>query len=173
MQIKEQPAFDADITFPDELNQFIEEWKDKKGNLIPILHKVQETFGYIPKAAALKLSFMIDETVAKIYGVVSFYHLFKTTKPGLHKIQICTGTACYLKGANDLIDEFESLLQIKVGETTEDGQFTLETVRCIGCCGLAPVIMIDDDTYGNLTDMEQLPVILSKYVKKDKANTEN
>lgn len=166
MQKQDQPSFEANIAFPEELTAFIDEWKNKQGNLIPILHKVQETFGYIPKEAALKLSFMIDETVAKIYGVISFYHLFKTKKPGVHKILICTGTACYLKGANDIIAEFESLLDVKVGETTEDGLFTLETVRCIGCCGLAPVIMVDNDTYGNMTNLSRLPEIIAKYKKK-------
>lgn len=152
------------IEFPQELQDFIHEWKNKPGNLIPILHKVQETFGYVSKESAIHLSELIDCSVAKIYGVISFYHLFKTTKPGKFQIQVCTGTACYLKGANDLIEELKYLLKVEVGDTTDDGLFSLETVRCIGCCGLAPVIMIGDKTFGNLK-RDQLAEIIANYTK--------
>lgn len=102
--------------------------------------------------------------LAKIYGVITFYHYFKTTKPGKHKISICLGTACYLKGAQGLIDETESILGIKSEEVTDDGLFSIDPVRCLGCCGLAPVLMIGNDVYGKLTK-EQLPEIIAKYRK--------
>ncbi len=151
-----------DIEFPKELIAFIDEWKAKPGSLIMILHKIQETFGYIPREAAEKLSRMSDIPLARIYGVITFYHFFKTTKPGKHKISVCLGTACYLKGGQDLIDEARSILSLDEGEVTEDGLFSIDPVRCVGCCGLAPVITIGNDVYGKVTP-DQLPDIIAKY----------
>jgi NADH-quinone oxidoreductase subunit E len=127
-----------------------------------ILHKTQETFGYISRAAAEKLSHLTGLPLAKIYGVITFYHFFKTSKPGKHKISVCLGTACYLKGGQDLIEEARSLLGLAPDGVTEDGLFSIDPVRCVGCCGLAPVIVIDNDTYGKLTK-EMLPEIIAKY----------
>lgn len=151
-----------DIEFPKELSAFIDEWKDKPGSLIMMLHKIQETFSYIPREAAEKLSRMTDIPLARIYGVVTFYHFFKTTKPGKHKISVCLGTACYLKGGQDLIEEARSILSLEEGEVTEDGMFSIDPVRCVGCCGLAPVITIGNDVYGKVT-ADQLPDIIAKY----------
>lgn len=151
-----------DIEFPKELTAFIEEWKAKPGSLIMILHKIQETFGYIPREAAEKLSRMSDIPLARIYGVVTFYHFFKTTKPGKHKISVCLGTACYLKGGQDLIEEARAILSLGEGEVTEDGLFSIDPVRCVGCCGLAPVLTIGNDVYGKVTT-DQLPDIIAKY----------
>jgi len=152
----------AAIEFSKELNNFIDEWKDKPGNLIMILHRVQEEFGYVPREAAEKLAEMLNIPLAKIYGVVTFYHFFKTTKPGKHSIQICLGTACYLKGGQDLLDETESILGIKGEEVTDDGLFSIDPVRCLGCCGLAPVVNIGHDVYGKVTK-DQIPEIIAKY----------
>lgn len=154
-----------EIELPESLEKFIIEWKEKPGNLIAVLHKVQEEYGYIPRKVAMKVSQLLDQPLAKIYGVVTFYHLFKLTKPGKHKVQVCMGTACYLKGANDLILELEKILGTGVGGTTQDGKFSFETVRCVGCCGLAPVIMIGDDVYGNLKN-EDVASIISRYSNK-------
>jgi NADH-quinone oxidoreductase subunit E len=153
------------IRFTDELSNFIEKWKNKDGNLIMILHRVQEEYGYIPREVALQLSRMLDVPLAKIYGVVTFYHFFRLTKPGKHTISVCLGTACYLKGGQDILKELETDLGIKVGGTTEDGVFSLQAVRCIGCCGLAPVITIGDEVFGNLKK-EQIPEILAKFKAK-------
>ncbi|MEI7942033.1 MAG: NAD(P)H-dependent oxidoreductase subunit E [Candidatus Riflemargulisbacteria bacterium] len=150
------------INFSKELNEFIEKWKNKPGNLIMILHEIQEEFGFIPRAAALKLTEMIDVSLAKIYGVITFYHYFKLEKPGKHQIQVCLGTACYLKGGQDIIDELETNFGIPVNCTSEDGNFSLEALRCVGCCGLAPVMIIDKDVYGKL-NKEDIPGILKKY----------
>jgi NADH-quinone oxidoreductase subunit E len=152
----------AQIEFSGELMDFIEEWKGKPGNLIMLLHRIQEEFGYIPREAAEKLSRIVGLPLAKIYGVVTFYHFFKTTKPGKHRIAICLGTACYLRGSQDLIDETQSILNIKGEEITDDGLFSIDAVRCLGCCGLAPVLMIDNEVYGKVSK-EQLPEIIAKY----------
>lgn len=150
------------ISFSPELLAFIQEWKTKPGNLIMILHRVQGEFGYIPREAALKVSELLAIPLAKIYGVVSFYHFFKLTKPGKFKIQVCLGTACYLKGGQDVIDSLAAQLGIPIGGVTEDGLFSVEGVRCIGCCGLAPVMVVGDQVYGKVTK-DQLPAIIQKF----------
>lgn len=152
----------AEIEFSKELTSFIEEWKSRPGNLIMMLHRIQEEFGYIPREAAERLARMVGLPLAKIYGVVTFYHFFKTTKPGKHRIAVCLGTACYLKGSQGLLDEAQSILNIQGDEVTDDGLFSIDAVRCLGCCGLAPVIMVGNDVYGKVTK-EQLPEIIAKY----------
>jgi NADH-quinone oxidoreductase subunit E len=154
----------AQLEFSKELTSFLEEWKQKPGHLIQCLHRIQEEFGYIPREAAEKLAKILDLPLAKIYGVVTFYHLFKTKKPGKHRIAVCLGTACYLKGAGALMEECQSLLGIKGDEVTEDGNYSIDAVRCVGCCGLAPVLMIGNDVYGKVAK-EQLPEIIAKYSK--------
>jgi len=146
--------------FSPELVSFIEEWKTKPGNLIMVLHKVQEEFHYISREAADKVAEMLDVPLASIWGVVSFYHFFKLTKPGKHNIQVCMGTACYLKGGQGVLEELSSQLKIPAGAVTEDGIFSLEGVRCLGCCGLAPVMSIGGEVYGKVTKT-QIPKILA------------
>ncbi len=151
-----------ELKMSDELLAFINEWKVKPGNLIMILHRVQEEFGYIPRHISIELSKILEVPLAKIYGVITFYHFFKLVKPGKHKLQVCMGTACYLRGGDDLITELETMLGVGVNETTEDGLFSLEAVRCVGCCGLAPVVVCGADVYGKLTT-DQLATIVAKY----------
>ncbi len=151
-----------EVGLPEEIVSFVEEWRDKPGNLIMILHRVQEYYGFVPREAALELSKLIGTPLAKIYGVLTFYHYFKLTKPGRNKVSVCMGTACYLKGGNDLVQEIENLIGIGVGGTTEDDEFSMESVRCVGCCGLAPVVTVNGDVYGKLKK-EKLPEILAKY----------
>jgi len=164
LNIMEKAVFEGvkDIILSQELLDCIEEWKDKPGSLIMVLHKVQKEYGYIPMDVAVKIAKEMNIHLAKIYGVITFYNYFKTEKPGKHKISVCLGTACYLKGAESICNELQQILGIEVGETTKDGNFSLETVRCIGCCGLAPVITIDNDVYGNIKK-ENLTEILGKY----------
>ncbi|MFP4385126.1 MAG: NAD(P)H-dependent oxidoreductase subunit E [Spirochaetia bacterium] len=145
-----------------EILDFARKWKNKPGNLIMVLHKVQSVYGYIPRNVAIELSKELDIPLAKIYGVVTFYHFFKLNKPGRNRIAVCMGTACYLKGGEDIIQELENLLGIGVNSVTEDGEFSVEAVRCIGCCGLAPVMSINDEVYGKVTKAE-LPEILAKH----------
>ncbi|MDR1240155.1 MAG: NAD(P)H-dependent oxidoreductase subunit E [Treponema sp.] len=150
------------INFPPELISFINEWKEKPGSLIMILHKTQETFGYISRPAAEKIALITGIRLARIYGVITFYHFFKTTMPGKHRISVCLGTACYLKGGADLIEESRKLLNIGEGGVTADGLFSIDPVRCVGCCGLAPVMVVGNDTYGKLTK-SMIPGIIAKY----------
>lgn len=152
----------ANIEFSKELISFIEEWGKKPGGLIMMLHKIQGEFGFIPRQAAEKLSRMVGLPLAKIYGVVTFYHLFKTSKPGKHRMAICMGTACYLKGGKDLVEEARSILGIAGNEVSDDGLFSIDEVRCLGCCGLAPVLQMGDEVYGKV-NKDQLPDIIAKY----------
>ena len=152
----------AQNLFSDDLMSFIESWKEKPGNLIMVLHKVQEELGYISEEAAGEVARLLDVPLATIWGVVTFYHFFKLTKPGKYNIQVCLGTACYLKGGDMIIDELDKEHGLKIGSVTEDGRFSLEAVRCVGCCGLAPVMTIDGEVYGKVTKA-QVPGILEKY----------
>lgn len=152
----------ANIEFSGELNGFIEEWGKKPGGLVMMLHRIQNEFGYIPREAAEKLSRMVGLPLAKIYGVITFYHFFKTKMPGKHRIAMCMGTACYLKGAQDIVDEARSILGISGDDVTDDALFSIDEVRCLGCCGLAPVIQVDNEVYGKVTK-DQLPDIIVKY----------
>jgi NADH-quinone oxidoreductase subunit E len=148
--------------FSPELISFIEEWKDKPGNLIMVLHKVQQEQSYISREAADQVAALLNVPLATIWGVISFYHFFKLTKPGEHNIQVCMGTACYLKGAQPLIEELNKLLAIEIGGVTDDGLFSLEAVRCVGCCGLAPVLTVGGEVFGKVTN-DQVAGIISKY----------
>ena len=150
------------IQMTPELKAFIEEWKDKPGNLIMVLHKVQQTYGYIPRDIAIETSRLLDVPLAKIYGVVTFYNFFKLQKAGKYLIQVCLGTACYLRGGDDLIKEFEKQLGVGVNTTTPDGLFSIEAVRCLGCCGLAPVAVVNGDVHGKL-ETKDVAGIIEKY----------
>jgi len=127
-----------------------------------ILHRVQQEFTFIPREAAERLSRELKMPLAKIYGVITFYHYFKTIKPGKYRIAICLGTACYLKGSQQLVEEAEDILGVKGSDVTDDGMFSIDAVRCVGCCGLAPVMMVGDEVYGKLAK-EQVPEIIAKY----------
>ena len=148
--------------FSDELNSFISKWRNKPGNLIMILHKVQEEFGYISEEAAAAVAKEIDVPLATIWGVVTFYHFFKLNKPGKYNIQVCLGTACYLKGGDVIVEELEKVAGLTVGSVTEDGRFSLEAVRCVGCCGLAPVMTVGGEVFGKVTK-DQVAGILDKF----------
>ena len=147
-----------------ELKAFIEEWKGKPGNLIMVLHKVQQTYGYSPREIAIEISSLLDVPLAKIYGVVTFYNFFKLQKAGKYILQVCLGTACYLRGGDDLMKEFERQLGIGVNATTPDGLFSVEAVRCLGCCGLAPVVVVNGEVHGKLTTKD-VAGIIEKYRK--------
>ncbi len=148
-----------------EIHTYIEQWRDKPGNLIMVLHRVQEEFGYIPRQAAFEVADALKVPVAKIYGVITFYHLFKLTKPGKNQIAVCMGTACYLKGGQDLIDECERILGVGLNTVTEDGEFSVEAVRCIGCCGLAPVLTVNGEVFGAVAT-KQIKKIIDQFEDK-------
>ncbi|MCK9265314.1 NAD(P)H-dependent oxidoreductase subunit E [bacterium] len=152
-----------------EVALFVEKWQDKPGNLIMILHEIQNEFGYVPRSVAFILSQKLQISLARIYEVITFYNFFRLEAPGKHIISVCLGTACYLKGAGKILEEIQSILNIEEGHTTHDGLFYLQVVRCLGCCGLAPVITIDDKVYGHMT-RDNVVNILSKYAKKGELN---
>ena len=146
----------------EELAAFIAENKNVDGPLMPIMQKAQESFGYLSMEAMTLIADELDIPVSKIYGVATFYAQFSLTPKGDNIIQVCTGTACYVKGAQAVLDEVIHQLGIHSGETTEDGKFTIQDTRCLGCCGLAPVMTINEDVYGKLT-ADMIPAILAKY----------
>lgn len=152
----------AQNLFSDDLMSFIESWKEKPGNLIMVLHKVQEELGYISEEAAGEVARLLDVPLATIWGVVTFYHFFKLNKPGKYNIQVCLGTACYLKGSDVIIETLEKVAGLTVGGLTEDGRFSLEAVRCVGCCGLAPVMTVGGEVFGKVTK-DQVAGILDKF----------
>ena len=147
-----------------EISAFIDEWKSKPGNLIMVLHQVQQTYGYIPRNIAIEISERLSVPLAKIYGVVTFYNFFKLQKAGKYKIQVCLGTACYIRGGDDLLKTLEKELGIGLNSTTPDGLFSIEAVRCLGCCGLAPVIVVNGNVHGRLTSKD-VPSIIEQYRK--------
>ena len=146
----------------DELEQIISANKHKKGALIPILNEAQKIFGYVPIEVQKKISENLDIALAEIYGVVTFYSQFTLQPKGKHAIGVCLGTACYVKGSQQVLERLKRELNIEVGETTPDGKFTLEATRCIGACGLAPVMTINNDVYGRLVEKD-IPDIIKKY----------
>ncbi|MFO7937706.1 MAG: NAD(P)H-dependent oxidoreductase subunit E [Kiritimatiellia bacterium] len=147
-----------------ELSAFIAEWKDKPGNLIMVLHRVQQEFGYIPRKTAFEVADLLDVPLAKIYGVITFYNFFKLKKPGRNQIQVCMGTACYLKGSEDIITELEGILGVGLNAVTPDGEFSVEAVRCVGCCGLAPVMVVNGEVYGKV-EIKDLHGIITEIKK--------
>ena len=145
-----------------ELEAYISENKDMDGALIPVMQKAQELFGYLSLETMELISERLDVPVAEIYGVATFYALFSLTPKGDYVISVCTGTACYVKGAQLVLDEVKKQLGIGSGETTPDGKFSIQDTRCLGCCGLAPVMMINNDVYGRLEPAD-VKDILAKY----------
>jgi len=145
-----------------ELKEYIDSVKDVQGSLMQTLHQAQEIFGYLPIEVQKFISSELDVPLAEVYGVATFYTQFAIEPKGKHRIGVCLGTACYVKGSQLIMDKLTKELNIKVGETTADNLFTLEATRCLGCCGLAPVMMIDQDVYGKL-ETKKVPEILAKY----------
>jgi NADH-quinone oxidoreductase subunit E/NADP-reducing hydrogenase subunit HndA len=136
--------------------------KDTKGALIPVMHEVQNLYGYLPEEVLQLVSEELSVPMSEIYGVATFYSIFSLKPKGEHVIRVCLGTACYVKGSQLLIDKLSEILNIAVGETTKDNKFTLEATRCLGACGLAPVMTIGDKVYGRLSP-EDIPGILKEY----------
>lgn len=146
----------------EQLSELIERYQDKKGALVPLLHEAQEVFGYLPEEVQRRVADGLGLPLSEVYGVATFYSLFSLKPRGQHKIGICLGTACYVRGAGTILAELEKELHIKVNDTTPDGKFTLEITRCIGACGLAPVMTIDEDVFGRLTS-DGIKEILARY----------
>ena len=155
---------DCDVNAEEEkkFDEIINKYKNVKGALIPVLHETQDLYGYLPLHVQKKVAERLNVPLAEVYGVVTFYTQFSLTPKGKNKISLCMGTACYVKGAGDILDKFKEKLGIEVGECTPDGKFSLDACRCIGACGLAPVLMVNEDVYGKLT-VDDVDSILSKY----------
>lgn len=134
-----------------KLQEICKSFNNDPGELINVLHKSQETFGYLPAEVQEIIASELKISVAKVYGVVTFYSFFTMIPKGQHPISICTGTACYVRGAEKVLDEFKRILDVKVGETTPDGKFSLSCLRCVGACGLAPVVMVGEKVYGRVS----------------------
>ncbi len=144
------------------LDEVIAEFKGRPGALIPVLHKAQQIYGYLPEEVQYHISRGLGVPLADVYGVVTFYALFTMTPRGEHNIAVCLGTACYVKGAGELVSKIQDELGIKIGEISEDRKFSLEATRCIGACGLAPVLTINEEVHGRL-NADRLGQILQKY----------
>lgn len=146
----------------EELDEFIDSLPTKKGALIQVLHHAQGLFGYLPKEVQLHIAKKLNVSPAKVYGVVSFYSYFTTEQKGEYKISVCLGTVCFVKGADKILAEFEKQLGIKSGETTSDLMFSLEGLRCVGACGLAPVVVVNGKVYGQVK-VDQVKDIIAEY----------
>lgn len=146
-----------------ELKEYIDSLKGVQGVSMSVLQEAQHIFGYLPLEVQKFISKEIGTPVAELYGITTFYSQFNLVPKGKHKIGVCLGTACYVRGAQAVLDGMVKATGVAVGETTPDGLFTLEATRCLGCCGLAPVMMIDDDVYAKLDDTSGIPEILQKY----------
>ena len=157
------PAFKDTAEQSAKLQEVIAKYKGTQGALIPVLHEAQTIYGYLPYEVQEKISEGLGVTMAEIYGVVTFYTQFSIYPKGEYNIAVCLGTACYVKGSGDIIDKIKERLGIDVGKFTEDGKFSLDATRCIGACGLAPVLTVNDDVYGRIT-VDDVDDILSKYM---------
>jgi NADH:ubiquinone oxidoreductase subunit E len=144
------------------LDEIIEAHSNKPGSLIPMLEETQLLLGYIPVCVQERISEKADIAPNKIYGVVTFYSFFSMNQKARHRIQVCLGTACYVKGGDKIAQKIENDLGVKFGESTEDGRFTYEKARCFGACGLAPIVLIDGKVYGKVT-LDSIDGILSQY----------
>ncbi|MFW5830400.1 MAG: NAD(P)H-dependent oxidoreductase subunit E [Planctomycetota bacterium] len=157
---------DTATTSAPDISRVVKKWRNKRGSLIMALHEIQNRYGYVPREVSLQLAQLMDVPMARIYEVLTFYNYFKMEAPGKYIISICMGTACYLKGAPALIEAFKEELGLTEDEgTTDDGLFHLQAVRCVGCCGLAPAVVINGETYSKVQP-DGVPAIVAKYRKE-------
>ena len=146
-----------------KLRELIAAHKDTQGALIPVLHEAQGVYGYLPIEVQTIIAEGLGIPLAEVYGVVTFYAQFSLNPKGQYEIGVCLGTACYVKGSGDILEKFKQILGIDVGECTPDGKFSLTATRCVGACGLAPVVTVNEDVYGRLT-VDDVQGILDKYM---------
>ena len=146
----------------EQLYKVIAELKDQPGSLMPIMQQAQEIYGYLPIQVQTMISDATGHPLEEIYGVATFYSMFNLNPKGKYRISVCLGTACYVKGSGEIFKKLEEILGITNGECTPDGKFSLDSCRCVGACGLAPVMMINGEVYGRLTP-DDVPGILAKY----------
>lgn len=149
-----------------EMEEMLKKHPKQKDSLIAILNEVQEKYGYIPKQCQIEISKYLSMPMAEIYGVITFYSRFTTSPKGKYNIAVCLGTACFVKGSQSILDRLKERLKISGGETTPDGKFSIDEVRCVGACGLAPVFMVNDEVYGNAT-VKMVDEVLDKLEKEE------
>ena len=150
----------------ERLYEVIKDFKGKNGILIEALHRVQESLGYIPEEGIPIISEELSIPVSEIYGVITFYNFFTTVPPSKYEIKLCFGTACYVKGAETVLAKLKEMLKVPIGTTTPDGLFSIQPVRCLGACSLAPAMLIGDELYGKLLEDGKLESIINKYRNK-------
>lgn len=155
----------VDKKVKDETKEILKQYPKEKNQLIAILNDVQEKYGYIPKQAQVTISEYLEMPMAEIYGVITFYSRFTLEPKGKYNISICLGTACYVKGSQKILDRAKERLGIEAGQVTEDGKFSIDEVRCVGACGLAPVFMVNEEVYGNAT-VQMLDKVLDDLSKE-------
>jgi len=154
-----------------KVKEFIEKYNKEKKALIAILQDIQAEFNYLPPQSLIIVSETLNIPLIDILGVATFYRSFSLEPRGEHLVTVCVGTACHVRGGPKILEVFERKLNIKAGETTQDGHFSLETVACLGCCAIGPVVVVDDD-YHAQTNIRDVDSIIKKYMKKEKKNEE-
>ena len=150
----------------EEINDILIQYKVDKENLIPILNDIQVKYGYIPKIAQLEISNYLNVPMAEIYGVITFYSRFTLEPKGKYNISVCLGTACFVKGSQAILDRLKDRLKIEEGKTTSDGKYSIDTTRCVGACGIAPVFTVNNEVYGHAT-VKKLDEVLNELEKSE------
>ena len=156
----------ADEKIKKDVDEILNQFTHDKENLITILNEVQMKYGYIPKIAQMEIADYLNIALAEVYGVITFYSRFTLVPKGKYNVSICLGTACFVKGSREILERAKAKLGIEEGQTTADGKFSLDTTRCVGACGLAPVFTINDEVYGKAT-VKKLDEVLDMYMAKD------
>lgn len=149
----------------EEVKEIMSPYKQEKDNLIQILNEIQEKYGYIPKVAQKEVSKYLNIPMAEIYGVITFYSRFSLEPKGKYRISVCLGTACFVKGSQSILDRLKERLHLEEGQTSKDGKFSIDTTRCVGACGIAPVFTINDEVYGHAT-VKKLDEVLNELEKE-------
>lgn len=149
-------------TLYQELEDFVAQLPTKEGHLVTVLHKAQHLFGYLPREVQQVVADLMDVSLAKVYGVVSFYTFFTMVPKGKYPISICMGTACYVKQADKIVDAFKDILKVEIGEVTQDGKFSIDVLRCVGACALAPILTVGEKVYAHVTP-DQVKAIIAEY----------
>ena len=144
-----------------EVQEIMKPYKEEKDNLIPILNEIQEKYGYIPKTAQMEVSKYLGISMAEIFGVITFYSRFTLEPKGKYNISVCLGTACFVKGSQAILDRLKDRLNLEEGKTSSDGKFSIDTTRCVGACGIAPVFTVNGEVYGHAT-VKKLDEVLNE-----------
>ena len=150
----------------EETQEILSQYKKVKDNLIVILEEIQVKYGYIPQICQIEVANYLDIPLAEVYGVITFYSRFTLKPKGKYNVSVCLGTACFVKGSKDILQAAKDKLGIEEGQTTKDGKFSIDTTRCVGACGLAPVFTINDEVYGKAT-VKKMKDVLDEYMKRD------